>query len=168
MFGTRDDDGTRAEGGNCDFLAGSNGVSAAVTFTWRGADTDAWWCVRGSRLIPEELRVHALIDCGFVGTPEAIFLDENLVETVATDGLANIVVGIHHADVEFGNAGLCGLVTGPDTSTTMECDELGQSCAGHRLATDARHLEPAVFEDLNVCFLEVRIGLVETQTEHHG
>ncbi len=166
VFGTRDDNGTRAEGRDRNFLALTDRVAAAVAFAGCRTNTDAWRGCWASRLIPEELRVDALVDRGFIRTPETVLFDEYLVEAVAANGLADVIVGIHHADVEFGDAGLGGFIAGPDSSLFVAGDELGQGRTGHGLTADSRHLEAAVLEDLDVGLLEVRV--VESQTEHQG
>ncbi len=168
VFGTCDDDGPRAEGGNRDLLTGSDCVSTSVAFTWTRANTDPWWRCGWAGLVPEEFRIHALVDRGFIRAPEAIILHENLVEAVTANGLADVVVGVHHADVEFGDAGLGGLFTGPDSSTFVECNELCEGCTGHGFAADPCHLEPAVLEDLNIRLLETGIGVIETEAEDQG
>ncbi len=165
MFGAGDDDGARAEGRDRDLLTLACGIAAAVAFTGRGADTDAWWRVCRSRLVPEELRIDALVDRGLIGAPEPVLLHEDFVETVAADGLADVIVGIHHTDVEFRDTGLGGLVAGPDSLVTVKRDELGQCGAGHGLTADPCHLKAAVLEDLNIGFFKGGIGVIEAQTE---
>ena len=168
VFGARDDDGARAEGGDGDFLTGADRVAAAVAFAGRGADTDAWRGGRRSGLVPEELRIHALVNRGLIGAPEAVFLHEDFIESVTSDGLADVVVGVHHADVKLGDAGFGGFVTGPDSTVAMERDELGQGGAGHLLTADTSHLEAAVLEDFNIRLLERGIRVVQAQTEDQG
>ncbi len=165
VFGTRDNDGARAEGGDRDLLTLTGRVAAAVAFAGRGTDTDAWWCGRWTGLIPEELGINALVDRGLIGAPEPVFLNKDLVEAVTANRLADIVVGVHHTDVEFGDTGLGCLVAGPDTLVTVKRDELGQRRTGHGLTADSRHLEPSVLEDLDIGFFKGGIGVIEAQAE---
>lgn len=168
VFGTRDDDRSCTEGGDGDFLTLSNRVPTATAFAGCGADTDARRSGCWAGFVPEEFGIDALIDRGFVVTPESVFLHENLVETVTANGLADVVVGVHHTDVELGNAGFGCLVTGPDSAVPMGGNELCERGAGHLFAADTGHLESAVLEDFDVRLLETAMGVIEAEAEDQG
>ncbi len=133
----------------------------ATTFTGSGAAANAHGRSGGARLVPEELRIDALVDRWLKRRHEAIFLDENLVEAVTANGLTHGVIGVHHARVEQLDVGsLC-----PDAAPRreVEVDETRQSGAGHRFVADTCHLESTVLEELNVCLLPGAVGQLETE-----
>ena len=81
-----------AKGRDRNFLTIADSIAATAAFTGSRTDTDAGRRDLGTILVPEELRIHSLLDSGFVGTPETIFLYENLVEAITANRLADRII----------------------------------------------------------------------------
>ena len=105
LLRTRDNDTTCAERRNRDLLTLADAISVAISFAGHRTAANPRWRSGRSMLVPEELGIHALINCGFKGAPETVSFDENFVESIASDGLADIIVRIHHADLKGSEEG---------------------------------------------------------------
>ncbi len=163
----RNNDAARAKGRNCDLLTAADTVPVSVSLTGVGTYTDTGRRSGGSVFVPEELRVHALVDRGLKRTPESVGFDKNLVEAVAADRLTDTIVRIHHTDIEGLQGGFCwlALLICPDPATLVEFDQALNGSAGHPFGRDSRHLEAAVLEEFDIRFLPDSIREPEAKDE---